>query len=170
VNHHASPDFWACYRALPASVQELADKAFVLLKADPRHPSLHFKKVGRFWSAPVGMHHRAVGVKAPDGEAVANPPCGSLRALFDAVAGWIWEPESIEFSWEDEVRVVNFSNVTQSTTDSWQTTNLERSMVLGLTARAGSPLNRQHLRGRQRIRSSPVRNPSNRIRRTTISD
>ncbi len=67
MNHHASPDFWACYRALPASVRELADKAFGLLKANPAHPSLHFKKVGRFWSARVGLHHRAVAVDAPDG-------------------------------------------------------------------------------------------------------
>jgi hypothetical protein len=67
VNHHASPDFWVCYRALPVSVQRLADKAFDLLKADPRHPSLHFKKVGRFWSARVGLHHRAAGVETSDG-------------------------------------------------------------------------------------------------------
>ena len=45
MNHHASPDFWACYRALPTSVQKLADKAFALLKANPLHPSLHFKKL-----------------------------------------------------------------------------------------------------------------------------
>jgi hypothetical protein len=67
VNHHAPPDFWACYRALPASVRELADKSFGLLNADPTHPSLHFKKVGRFWSVRVGLHHRAVAVEAPDG-------------------------------------------------------------------------------------------------------
>jgi hypothetical protein len=67
VNHHASPDFWICYRALPASIQALADRAFDQLKADPRHPSLHLKKVGRFWSARVGLHYRAVGVEAPDG-------------------------------------------------------------------------------------------------------
>jgi len=67
VNHHASPDFWACYRALPASVQELADKGFALLKRNPRHPSLHFKRVDRFWSVRVGLHHRAVGVEASDG-------------------------------------------------------------------------------------------------------
>ena len=67
MNHHASPDFWACYRALPASVQDLADKSFVLLKGDSRHPSLHFRKVGRYWSARVGLHHRAVAVEAPDG-------------------------------------------------------------------------------------------------------
>ena len=30
LNHHASPDFWSCYRALPAEVQGLADKSFSL--------------------------------------------------------------------------------------------------------------------------------------------
>jgi hypothetical protein len=67
VNHHASPDFWACYRALPASVQELADKAFALLKWNPPHPSLHFKRVAQFWSVRVGLRHRAIGVEASDG-------------------------------------------------------------------------------------------------------
>ncbi len=67
MNHHASPAFWACYRALPESVQALADKAFALLEADPQHPSLHFKKVGAFWSAWVGMHHSAIGVQVLDG-------------------------------------------------------------------------------------------------------
>jgi hypothetical protein len=55
-------DFWACYRALPDPVQSLADKAFELLKTDPRHPSLYFKKVDKFWSVRVGIHYRALGV------------------------------------------------------------------------------------------------------------
>jgi hypothetical protein len=67
VNHHASPDFWTCYRALPVPIQKLADKAFALLRENPQHPSLHFKKVARFWSARVGLRHRAVGVEVPDG-------------------------------------------------------------------------------------------------------
>jgi len=67
LNHHATPDFWSCYRALPAEVQELADKSFSLLKADSRHPSLHFKKVRRFWSARVGLHYRAIAVEVSDG-------------------------------------------------------------------------------------------------------
>lgn len=67
MTHHASPDFWACYRALPVEIQDLADKSFALLKADPRHPSLRFKKVGRFWSARVGLHYRAAAVEIPDG-------------------------------------------------------------------------------------------------------
>jgi hypothetical protein len=67
VTHHASPDFWACYATLPAPVRELADRAFALLKENPKHPSLHLKKVGRFWSVRVGRRYRAVGVDAPDG-------------------------------------------------------------------------------------------------------
>jgi hypothetical protein len=60
--HRASSDFWACYQALPESVRELADKSFALLKSNPRHPSLRFKKVGRYWSARVGLRYRVVGV------------------------------------------------------------------------------------------------------------
>jgi len=65
--HRASPAFWECYSALPVPVRDLADRAFALLKCNPRHPSLHFKKVGRFWSARVGLHHRAIGVEVPGG-------------------------------------------------------------------------------------------------------
>jgi hypothetical protein len=67
LNHYASPEFWACYRSLPASVQRTADRNFVLLKEDSRHPSLHFKKVGHFWSVRVGARFRAIAVEVPDG-------------------------------------------------------------------------------------------------------
>ena len=62
--HHASPEFWQSYRALPATTQRLADRCFEQLKLDPNHPSLHFKKVGRFWSARVGIRHRVVGIES----------------------------------------------------------------------------------------------------------
>lgn len=67
MNHSASRGFWRCYNALPANIQELADKNFALLRADPNHPSLHFKKVGRFRSARVGLQHRALAVEVRDG-------------------------------------------------------------------------------------------------------
>jgi len=67
LKHFASPEFWTCYRALPRSVQKLADKSFTLLKKDPHYPSLHFKKVQRFWSARIGLSYRALGVDMPDG-------------------------------------------------------------------------------------------------------
>jgi len=48
-------------------VRALADKQFELLKADERHPSLHFKRIGRFHSVRVGAHYRALAVDVPDG-------------------------------------------------------------------------------------------------------
>jgi len=67
VKHHASPRFWRCYEALPERVRSLADKSFELLKADPAHPSLHFKRVGRYRSVRVGLRYRALGADVPDG-------------------------------------------------------------------------------------------------------
>jgi len=51
---------------LPAEIQRLADRNYQLWLHDSTHPSLHFKKVGRFWSARVGLHYRALGVEADD--------------------------------------------------------------------------------------------------------
>ena len=67
MNHFASPEFWRSYHSLPSEVRELADKNFALLKSDINHPSLHFKKVGRFRSARVGLNHRALAVEVEDG-------------------------------------------------------------------------------------------------------
>ena len=67
MTHHASPSFWKCYDALPPVVRELADKQFVLLKANPQHPSLRLKRVRRFHSVRVGVHYRDLAVDAPDG-------------------------------------------------------------------------------------------------------
>jgi hypothetical protein len=63
VTHHASRSFWDAYAALPAEIQDLADKNFALLKADPGHPSLQFKPVGPYWSARVGRRYRALAVE-----------------------------------------------------------------------------------------------------------
>ena len=57
------PAFLGKLPPLPDKIQKLADKNYQLLKADPTHPSLHFKKVGRFWSVRVGIHYRAVAVQ-----------------------------------------------------------------------------------------------------------
>ena len=67
MRHRTTPRFWRAYETLSEDVQRLADENFALLKADPRHPSLHFKKVGRLWSARVGLHYRALAVEdGPD--------------------------------------------------------------------------------------------------------
>lgn len=67
MKHFATPDFWNAYEALPAHIRRLADSNYQLLKTNERHPSLHFKRVGRFWSVRVGRNYRALGVDAPDG-------------------------------------------------------------------------------------------------------
>lgn len=67
MRHFASPEFWAAYGRLPEAVRDLADKNFNLLKSDPRHPSLSLKKVGRYWSARVGLRHRALAVEVNGG-------------------------------------------------------------------------------------------------------
>ena len=67
MNHFASPRFWDCYGGLPVAVRQLADKCYQLMKEDPRHPSIRLKKVGRYYSARVGLNHRALAVEAPDG-------------------------------------------------------------------------------------------------------
>lgn len=65
--YKATPDFWECYNALPKEIQELADKNYSLLKANPFHPSLHFKKVQEgLWSVRVGKKYRALATE--DGE------------------------------------------------------------------------------------------------------
>ena len=63
MNHQATPRVWQCYRRLPEHVQRLADHCYQLLRADSSHPSLHFRKVGRFWSARVGLHCRTLAVE-----------------------------------------------------------------------------------------------------------
>ena len=64
--HKATRRFWAAFNQLPESIQKLARENFKLLQQNPRHPSLHFKKVGAFWSVRIGRHHRALAIEADD--------------------------------------------------------------------------------------------------------
>ena len=67
MKHTTSKRFWKCFDALPAEVQTLARKNFVLLKRDPSHPSLQFKRLGEMYSARVGLHHRVLGLPTAEG-------------------------------------------------------------------------------------------------------
>ena len=66
MNHRATSRFWAAYDNLSPELRTQADKQFKLLKSDPRHPSLHFKKIGRLWSARVNRSNRVLAIQ--DGE------------------------------------------------------------------------------------------------------
>ena len=61
--HRTTPQFWQRFYILPESIQHLARKNFDLLKADSTHPSLRFKKVGKYWSVRVGLSYRALAVE-----------------------------------------------------------------------------------------------------------
>jgi len=72
MQHNAAADFWQRYRALPPQIRDRADKQFLLLKANPQHPSLQFKKVGErqgheIWSARVTLNYRALAIRRSDG-------------------------------------------------------------------------------------------------------
>jgi len=71
MRHHASADFWNDYEALPVLIRERADKQFALLKSNPRHPSLQFKKIcdrngQEIWSARVSLRYRALAIRLED--------------------------------------------------------------------------------------------------------
>ncbi len=64
--HRTTNRFWQCFDKLPGAVQKTSKKNFELLKNNPSHPSLHFKKVGKLWSVRAGMDHRALAFKDGD--------------------------------------------------------------------------------------------------------
>jgi hypothetical protein len=67
LKHFASVAFWKAYDQLPATIKKLSDKNFALLKSDPSHPSLAFKRIGMVWSVRVGLHYRALATEVEDG-------------------------------------------------------------------------------------------------------
>ena len=67
MKHWVSSEFWDLYEKLPINVRTLADKNYALLKEDPKHPSLHFTSVGKFWSVLVGIRYRALAIEIDEG-------------------------------------------------------------------------------------------------------
>lgn len=67
MKHFASPSFWEVYERLPDEVRRIADRNFGVLKQNPYYPSLHLKKVGRYWSVRVGRRYRALAVEIEEG-------------------------------------------------------------------------------------------------------
>jgi hypothetical protein len=68
IRHFRGKRFSGLLDALPTTAQEQARKQFLLLKADPSHPSLQFKKVGDdLWSARVSKGYRALATEVEGG-------------------------------------------------------------------------------------------------------
>ena len=67
MKHFTDPSFWDKYKRLSPEIQKLASQNFELLKSDPKHPSLHFKRIRKYWSVRVNKDVRALAVEAEDG-------------------------------------------------------------------------------------------------------
>jgi hypothetical protein len=67
MKHFTVPSFWESYEKLPADIKDQADKNYQLLKENPNHPSLHFKKIGNYCSVRVSLRYRALGIEHKDG-------------------------------------------------------------------------------------------------------
>jgi hypothetical protein len=72
MEHRATSQFWQHYHTLQPHIRSSADKQFSLLKGNPQHRSLQFKKIGErrgeeIYSARVTSSHRALAFKRPYG-------------------------------------------------------------------------------------------------------
>jgi hypothetical protein len=65
VKSYLTDDFIASFRVLPDGVKDQARKSYRLWRANPYHPSLHFKRVHPtepLYSVRIGLGWRAVGL------------------------------------------------------------------------------------------------------------
>jgi hypothetical protein len=72
VVHQATAGFWREFGNLPPAIRGRAEKQFALLKVDPHHPSLQFKRVGvrhgeEIWSARVTLSYRPLAIRRAEG-------------------------------------------------------------------------------------------------------
>jgi len=70
LKSRTSVAFQKLLAALPRSVREQAKVAYRLFSVDPRHPSLHFKRLQvrePMFSVRVGRDYRAVGIQREAG-------------------------------------------------------------------------------------------------------
>ena len=63
MNSSVAPEFWERFNRLSLEVQDRARKQYALWLGNHWHPSLHFKRVGRYWSVRVDNSHRALGIE-----------------------------------------------------------------------------------------------------------
>ena len=66
MNSEVTDEFRSCFRRLPDRIKNLARKNYKIWKANPVHPSVDFKRVGKkspIYSIRVGIGWRALGLK-----------------------------------------------------------------------------------------------------------
>jgi hypothetical protein len=67
LKHLTTPEIWERFDRLTEEARHIARKNYDILKADPRHPSLHFKRIDAYWSVRVSLHYRALGLEVEGG-------------------------------------------------------------------------------------------------------
>lgn len=72
MERRATSQFWQHYDALQPNIRNSADKQFPLLKGNPQHRSLQFKRIAdrhgeEIYSARVTLSYRALAFKRPYG-------------------------------------------------------------------------------------------------------
>lgn len=69
MNSHTTQRFRDALKQLPEGIQQNAREAFHIWRGDPRHPSLHFKRihpVKSIYSVRISLGWRAVGIVRGD--------------------------------------------------------------------------------------------------------
>jgi len=69
MNSQITEDFLACFGRLPDAVKAQARKAYGIWRQNPRHPSLHFKRIHThetLHSVRIGLGWRALGLLEGD--------------------------------------------------------------------------------------------------------
>jgi len=70
MRHTRTAEFCELFDALPRAIQDKANRQFQMLKANPKHPSLRFKKVAskeNHWSVRVDANYRALARESETG-------------------------------------------------------------------------------------------------------
>ena len=69
MNSQITEDFLACFAKLPDAVKAQTRKAYRLWRANPSHPSLHFKRIHgheTVYSVRISLGWRALGLLEGD--------------------------------------------------------------------------------------------------------
>jgi hypothetical protein len=65
MNSQLDDEFVACFRRLPAEIQQQSRRCYQLWRENPHHPSLQFKRIHRhenMYSVRIGLGWRALGL------------------------------------------------------------------------------------------------------------
>jgi hypothetical protein len=60
MNSSVTKRFRAEFAGLDTATQAAAIRSYRLWLKAPQHPSLHFKRIGGYWSVRIGLSHRAL--------------------------------------------------------------------------------------------------------------